>query len=244
MTNPLNGNDGNVPLTTLSLFGFSTATNRLWALAQMGLARAEMSRVAGLRFWKLLGSGEGGGFSLRPNFSRYGLLATWESSKAADDFFGDSRLFTAYRRHTVEIWTVRLVAMQSHGAWGGVNPFLPAASPAADSPVAVLTRASIRWNRLRRFWSHVHATSRALDDAEGLLASIGIGEAPVKHQATFSLWRSADAMKAFAYSSPTHTEVIRRTRDEGWYSEELFVRFLPIASEGLWNGRDPLAGLL
>lgn len=231
-------------VTTLSLFGFSTPATRIWALAQMGMARGELSRVAGLSFWKLLGSGEGGGFGLRPDFSRYGLLATWESAGAADEFFGDSRLFTAYRRRAAEIWTVRLVATQSHGAWGGVNPFLPVAAPTVNSTVAVLTRASIRWNRLRRFWSQVPSASRALDDAEGLLASIGIGEAPVKHQATFSIWRSADAMKAFAYNSPTHTEVIRRTRDEDWYCEELFVRFLPIASEGLWNGRDPLAGLL
>jgi hypothetical protein len=216
----------------------------MWALAQMALARREMSRVAGLRFWKLLGSGEGGGFSLRPDFSRYGLLATWENANAADDFFGDSILFTAYRHHTAEIWTVRLLAIQSHGAWGGVNPFLPIVEPATNSPIAVLTRASIRWNRLRRFWSHVPAASRALDGAEGLLASIGIGEAPIKHQATFSIWRSAEAMKAFAYKSPTHDEVVRRTRVENWYGEELFARFRPVASEGLWNGRDPIAGLL
>jgi hypothetical protein len=41
----------------------------------MGSARAELARVAGMRFWKLLGTGKGNGFSLRPDFSRYGLLA-------------------------------------------------------------------------------------------------------------------------------------------------------------------------
>jgi len=41
-----------------------------------------------------------------------------------------------------------------------------------------------------------------------------------------------------------HTEVIRKTRDEHWYSEEMFIRFKPIASFGSLNGNDPLKGKL
>jgi hypothetical protein len=152
---------------------------------------------------------------------------------------------TSYRRHAEEIWSLRLLPVQAHGTWSRVNPFLPVAAPPPPvAPVAVLTRASIRWSRLVHFWRATPATSRALDAAPGLLASIGTGEMPFIRPATFSLWRSETEMKAFAYGAPAHQEVIRRRHAENWYGEELFARFAPIRSEGKWRGRDPLANLL
>ncbi len=132
--------------------------------------------------------------------------------------------------------------VQAHGAWSGVNPFLPLATITSNGPIAVLTRATLQLSRMRAFWSEVPNTSRVLEKAEGRIASIGIGEAPFVRQATFSLWRSEEEMQAFAYRSD-HQRVIRRTREERWYREELFARFVPIASEGKWEGRDPLAGV-
>ena len=83
--------------------------------------------------------------------------------------------------------------------------------------------------------------SRELAGAWGLHSTVGIGDAPVGLQATFSIWSDAAAVTAFA-RSPEHRAVVRRTREEGWYGEELFARFRPYGSEGAWDGGDPLNG--
>ncbi len=227
--------------TTFTLIHYPRR-QRAWAFAQMAFAIPLLQRTHGLRFWKLLGSGHGSGFSLRPNWARYGLLAVWETEEAARNFLAHAQLMQKYRSHADEIWTIHMLPLQAHGAWSGVNPFLPLASVPSNGPIAVLTRATIRLKRMRAFWSEVPNTSRLLENASGRIASVGIGEAPFFRQATFSLWRSAAEMQAFAYRSD-HQRVIQRTREEGWYREELFARFAPLAAEGIWDGRDPLAGM-
>lgn len=226
------------PLTTLTLMRFSGAT-RVWMLAQMAFARRPLRLVRGLRFWKLLGTGVG--FSLQPDFDCYGMLAVWESAEDADVFFAASPLMAKFRERAAEIWTVRMTTVQAHGSWSGTNPFLPAASALSHGPLIVLTRATIRWSRLRAFWSSAPAANHSLAGVPGLLLTVGVGEAPVVRQATFSVWRSEADMRAFAYRTPVHAEVIRRTREECWYAEDLFARFAPIASVGTWGGCDPFS---
>ncbi len=231
-------------LTTLTLFGIKKGNLR-WGLAQMGTSGPKLQKVPGLLFYKLLGSGHGKGFSIKPNFYRYGLICTWENEEAADSFFRNSELMQEYEEHTYERWTCYLLPLQSHGQWDKKEPFSPTVSEKYTSgPIAVLTRASINWLALTNFWRFVPQSSKALDDAGGLLCSIGLGELPLVRQATFSIWESADAMKEYAYRNPKHQEVIKRTRAENWYSEELFARFIPIKTAGTWNGTDPLENYL
>ncbi|MGV3539898.1 MAG: spheroidene monooxygenase [Rufibacter sp.] len=230
--------------TTLTLFGVKPGHWR-WGLAQMGTSQRPLHKVKGLNFFKLLGSGQGRGFSLKPNWYRYGLMATWSSPAAAEDFFLGHPLLEEYRQHTFEQYHLALQPLQAHGLWSGQNPFTSETVPAPpNEPIAVLTRASIKLTKALDFWKHVPQASASLDHAQGLLASIGLGEAPFLRQATFSLWKDEASMKEYAYRMAAHREVIKNTRTRGWYSEELFARFTPLHSEGTWNGADPLQGLM
>ena len=40
-----------------------------------------------------------------------------------------------------------------------------------------------------------------------------------------------------------HQEVIKKTRKENWYSEDMFVRFIPLHTNGTIKGSDPLSKL-
>ena len=79
-----------------------------------------------------------------------------------------------------------------------------------------------------------------MNSAPGFITSVGIGEVPWIKQATFSIWESKEQMKQFAYKMQEHAEVIRKTRKENWYSEDMFVRFKILASYGSLQGHDPL----
>lgn len=111
----------------------------------------------------------------------------------------------------------------------------------AEGQVAILTRADVAPRSWRAFRRAGRPVSEELRTAEGLLDVVGIGEAPVGRLGTFSVWRSLEHARRFARTMPQHREVVRRTREEKWYGEELFARFSPYGSSGTWGGRDPLA---
>ncbi|WP_241502182.1 spheroidene monooxygenase [Hymenobacter glacialis] len=232
-------------LTTLTVFTLKPG-NKRWGLAQMGTSPPALKRVPGLQFFKLLGSGAANGFGLWPNLDRYGFMAVWDDAAAAAAFFVQHPLWATYRQRSTELWTLQLAPLKSHGLWDGKAPFdYPNDSSGTENaPVAVLTRASIRLRKTPRFWQFVEPTSAALAQAVGVRAAIGLGELPVVRQATFSVWESAQAMQEYAYRDVRHREVIKLTRSEKWYGEELFARFQVLDSQGTLDGQDPLAGLL
>jgi hypothetical protein len=233
------------PIAALTLVHYPWY-NTYGALAGMGLNRIRLRRVPGLRFWKLMGSARGLTFGAW-NPHRYGLFTVWQSPTALDAFERDSSLMAAYRRRADELWTVRLKPISWHGAWGGVNPFANVAPPAllepGVGPLAILTRATIRPLRVRAFRAAARKVNAELAQRPGLLAAIGLGEAPLFIQATFSVWASPRAVRGFAYSGPEHIAAMRRKQAEGWYREELFARFQPVSSYGTWDGVNPLANL-
>ena len=74
-----------------------------------------------------------------------------------------------------------------------------------------------------------------------VLFKIGIGEVPLLHQVTFSIWPDAASMAHFARGDGPHGRAIHAVREEGWFTEELYARFRVLGVEGRWNGADLLA---
>lgn len=209
------------------------------ALLRMGRDRRRVRQTPGLRFAKLLGTGDGRTFTVRDaDPLRWGLLATWVTVEAARAF-EQSAVVRAWESDAHESFRIDLRPVASRGRWSGREPFGAPVPGRADGPVAALTRARLRATTAPGFWRAVPPVSADLNAQPGLRAAIGIGEAPVGLQGTFSLWESAAALRAFA-TADAHAAVVARTSPERWYTEELFARFAVLGSAGTLDGRDPL----
>ena len=208
----------------------------LWGWSRVVLAGLPLRHIPGLRFAKALGSGHRGGFGLRPGLRRQGLFTIFDDERSADAFLTSSPAMQAYRAHAAELCIAKLRATASRGSWNGQSIAVTAA-PAASGPVASLTRASIRPHKAWAFWRRSPPAEAALERAEGCLLAMGLGEAPLLRQATFSVWESQAAMDAYARSG-AHQEAIRAAYGQGCFSESMFVRFTLLQFGGRWKGRD------
>jgi len=229
-------------LTTLHLFGVPAAGVPA-AFARMALDRAPLARTPGLRFWKLLGTGDGRTFTARDHDPRrWGLLAVWEDAGALARFERHSRVVRSWARLAEERWRVDLLPLRSRGRWSGQAPFVAGGGAPVDpgGPVAAITRARIRWPQSRAFWRAVPPVALDANRTPGLRFAIGVGEAPVGLQGTFSVWSSAGDLAGFAYQSEPHRHAIEETARRRWYREELFARFAVLQTTGTVGGVDPV----
>ncbi len=185
--------------------------------------------LPGLTFHKSLGTGAGRRFTAADaDLRQWALLTCWtdDDRALAPTLDRWNRLATSHTRF-------QLATIASHGQWSGREPFL--ADPELrrwQGPVAAVTRARVRPQRWREFQGAVPAVAQIMDDCPGLRFRIGIGEAPIGLQGTFSVWDSAADLKQFAYGTDVHRQVIDQTHRRQWYSEELFARFAVTSVEG------------
>jgi hypothetical protein len=234
----------------VSLHLFTVTTRRVpRALWHMAVDRLTLRSTSGLRFFKLLGTGDGTTFDVRDaDPHTWGLLTVWDDEAARRAFATSSSVLRAWHALSAEQWRADLVLM-SKGSWSGADPFRPSVASGSasrgslrpDGPVAAITRARLRPRLATTFWRAVPPVTAELRRAPGLLLSLGIGEAPIGLQGTFSAWRDAGALREFAYVTAAHRRAIADTSRTGWYAEDLFARFAVERSTGtLWGG-DPLA---
>ncbi len=217
----------------------------IFGFLSMAIFRLYLRRNKKISFYKLLGCGKGGTFDIRPDLQQWAVLITTDELSFELPFLYGKFITQWWNRFSCEQFTVIAEPTEGHGLWDGKTPFGPLPRQTnTEGVTAVLTRATIRPQKLRAFWKNVQGAAAPLQRAEGFIMSVGIGEVPWIKQATFSIWQSKQLMKQYAYRMKDHTKVIEKTRKEAWYSEEMFVRFKVLATTGTLHGSNPLAPYL
>ncbi len=208
---------------TVIYFWKIKSSNIGFALLRMALDRGALRRIKGVQFAKMLGTGKGETFTPRDaDANQWGALIVLDSAKL--DLLDNSKLIKRWRTHSLSEVRYLLDPISSHGLWAKVNPFAYATTQ-SDGEVVAITRARIKWFQNFRFWRAVPPVTASLHSSAGLIKTIGIGEAPIGLQGTFSHWKSGADLRNFAYKGAAHQEVIAATERHNWYAEELFARF-------------------
>jgi len=190
-----------------------------------------LKRIPGISFIKLLGTGKGETFTPKDaDQFRWGILVTLKQDDL--DRLEQSLVLQIWRKISLNEYRIILKPISSHGYWSGKQPF-EVEKFEWSGKIAAITRARIVWRKNFQFWRAVPPVTLSLHQSPGLLSAIGIGEAPIGLQGTFSIWESGAALREFAYKGNAHIEAIKATETNKWYSEELFARFAVIAEQGV-----------
>jgi hypothetical protein len=187
-------------------------------------------RLSGVSFVKLLGTGKGESFTPKDaNPYRWGALVTIKETNL--DNLDNSKVIRGWNKIAKQEYRAILKPVSVHGLWSGKQPF-DVEKLDWNGKIAAITRARIVWRKNVVFWRAVPPVTISLHQSLGLINAIGIGEAPIGLQGTFSLWESAAHLREFAYKGQAHTQAIKATEENKWYSEELFSRFAVIQERG------------
>ena len=173
-----------------------------------------------VRFYKLLGTGKGETFTPRD-----ANLLLWALLVVSENNIHELKIIKRWRKIAIQERYFELSPISSHGLWAKRKPFEVNKLNNANSEIAVITRARIKFKLSSRFWGSVPPVVKSLKSAPGLKYAIGIGESPIGLQGTFSIWENAKSLENFAFRGEAHAEVIKQTRSLDWYAEELFARF-------------------
>jgi len=207
------------------------------AITHMARHRRVARALPGVQFAKLLGTGTGRTFTPRDaDPHHWGVLLCWSDEQGPQRLAG-SRIARDWDRIADESATWIMRPLSSRGMWAGQEPFGEPTPSRWDGPVAAVTRGRIKPRMWRTFWSSVPPVALDVHAGGGLSFAMGIGEAPVGLQGTFSTWSDGAALSDFAHRRSPHQQVIAQTVELDWYSEELFARFALLSAEGTVAGQ-------
>ena len=201
------------------------------AIVFMAINKIQLKRLPGISFVKMLGTGKGESFTPKDaDPTRWGILVTVSENQISN--LDKSFVIRSWQKICKKEYRVILKPISSHGFWSRKQPF-SVENFDWSAKIAAVTSARIVWRKNLIFWRAVPPVTESLHQSPGLLNAIGIGEAPIGLQGTFSVWKDAASLRDFAYKGRAHSEAIKATSAQQWYSEELFARFAVIEERGL-----------
>lgn len=207
------------------------------AVARMALHRRAVRALPGVKFAKLLGTGSGRTFTPGDaDAEHWGVLACWADEEGPARFAA-SRVARAWERTATESATWLMRPLSSRGHWAGQEPFGRPVPSRWDGPVAAITRARLKPRLMRQFWASVPPVALDVHQGGGMTFALGIGEAPIGLQGTFSTWADGAALSDFAHRRAPHQRVVALTAEKDWYAEELFARLALLDVTGRYRGR-------
>ena len=229
-------------VVVILLFDFRPE-HRSWAwLRLMQGTGGFFKTITGLQFAKIMGSGEGGGFGLRPSATHQGLIFVFDGLENATNYL-KSKEYEAYTEKAREYWQGILGVNSCRGTWNNQawqsSDLWSQGSNIEQNQepfVASLTRGSIRAAKAVSFWRYAPAAQIDLNSAPGCELAMGLGEAPVLRQCTFSLWRNAQSLMDYAHQG-AHLKAIAAAKKYSFFTESMFVRMKVLHMFGHWMGK-------
>lgn len=174
----------------------------------------------------------------RPDAGRVALIAASDDDDALDRFLATHPLAQVLAGG----WRTRLQATHIFGAWPSLDGLVGEQSPmAADEPAAALTIGRLRFSQAPRFLKAGAAAERLAVRDRSMLRGTGLARPPGL-VATFSLWQSTGAMRAYAGgpSGSEHRDAVKAHAERPFHHASAFIRFRPYGAEGEWDGENPL----
>lgn len=180
----------------------------------------------------------GPGLLPRPDLTRTGMVAFWESEAALDDYLTSDPV----GQKLAKGWHARLEPLRAFGSWPGLPEDTSARrTVVTEGPVMVTTLAKLKMTQAYRFFKTSAKAEERVIKSPGLIWTAGFGSTPFV--ATLSIWESAQAAADYAYgeAQPEHTEAIGIDRAKAFHHVSAFVRYRPLSVSGSMDtGKNPI----
>ena len=126
-----------------------------FAFLAMAILRFPLSLHKNISFYKLMGTGKNGTFDKTPDLNQWAIMTAHHNNiedATVEKMYGKliSKWFYFFK---CTIVTYILEPIEGHGTWDGKKPFGNLASKSDyEGKIAVITRATIKLNKLKYYW--------------------------------------------------------------------------------------------